>query len=474
MMQDSVALQRYLQRHIEAGLPPPPHHGPHWHNALVIPAYRESAALLQNLTQLPRGMGRTLVILVLNRPDTDRDPQANALLRAAVDGLAMANEQPDKPAIHALNNHSDLYVHDMETPDGPFSEDPFPGGTIPASQGVGLARKTGCDIALKWMAGGAISGEWIHSTDADALLPQDYFRQLDSSDQQAGAAVYPFRHVPGSDQSCNEATALYELRLHHYALGLQYAGSPYAYHTLGSCLAVKAGAYAQVRGFPKRAGGEDFYLLNKLAKLGPVRKLTGNCIELQSRHSRRVPFGTGPAVEKIAGNKYPIEIPLFYHPRCFAALRALLTVIPDLQQTDAKDLPNLLGQQGLEQSLARACNKTLETMGLEAALTHCRRQGKKPEQFLRQFHQWFDAFRSLKFIHAIRDSGWPQQSLAQLLTLQPQLWPIDASTQGEVERLHWCAVRTLHGIYPVNSQWEVESLRLAIRRHWGWLNYQAG
>ena len=454
-MQDSVALQRYLQRHIEAGLPPPPRSGPHWHQALVIPAYRESAALLQNLTRLPPGHGRTLVILVLNRPDTDRDPQTNASLRAAVNELAIASEQPGEPVIHSLNTHTDLYVHDMESPGGTFQGEslrgdhfpggPLPTGSIPAAQGVGLARKTGCDIALKWMAEGAISGEWIHSTDADAVLPPDYFGQLDSGNQRAVAAVFPFRHVPGADQKCNEATALYELRLHHYVLGLEYAGSPYACHTLGSCLAVKAGAYAQVRGFPKRAGGEDFYLLNKLAKLGPVAKLTGHCIELQSRHSRRAPFGTGPAVEKIAANEQPTELPLFYHPRCFAALRALLTAVPDLQHTDAKDLFGLLSRRGLERSLAQASSNAIEAMGLDAALSHCRRQGKSPEQFLRQFHQWFDGFRSLKFIHAIRDAGWPLLPLLQLASLQPQLWPVSAETQ-----------------------WEAESLHLAVRQYWGW------
>ncbi|RLA49001.1 MAG: hypothetical protein DRR04_03485 [Gammaproteobacteria bacterium] len=435
LAQGSVAMQRYLQRHIEGGLPPPPGNGPLWHNALVIPAYREPSATLQHLMRLPRGIERTLVILVLNRPDADPDPLVNASLRVAVGELASTSEQPNKPVIHILNKHADLYVHDMEDS----------GGTIPAAQGVGLARKTGCDIALKWMAEGAISGEWIHSTDADALPPQDYFQQLERCNQQAVAAVYPFRHVRGDEQNRTEATALYELRLHHYVLGLEYAGSPYAYHTLGSCLAVKASAYAQVRGFPKRAGGEDFYLLNKLAKLGPVAKLTGNCIELQSRQSQRVPFGTGPAVEKITRAKHPTELPLFYHPLCFVALRALLATVPDLQHVDAKGLSDLLGRRGLERSLARACSDAIEAMGLEAALTHCRRQGKSPEQFLRQFHQWFDGFRSLKFIHAIRDAGWPQQSLHQLVTLQPRFWSGASNTQREVE-----------------------SLRLAVRRHWGW------
>ena len=48
---------------------------------------------------------------------------------------------------------------------------------------------------------------------------------------------------------------------------MKYARSPYAFHTIGSTMAVSANHYAKVRGFPKREAGEDFYLLNKLAKV---------------------------------------------------------------------------------------------------------------------------------------------------------------------------------------------------------------
>ena len=434
-MENSVALQRYLQRHIESPLPASPQSSNRWHNTLVIPAYRESPGLIQRLRRLGRGKGQTLVILVLNRPDTDHNPQANSALRVAAAALPATHQQPGLPPVYSLNGHTDLYVHDMEEH----------GHLVPASQGVGLARKTGCDIAVKWMSSGAISGRWIHSSDADAGLPPDYFRRIESAGGQAVAAVYPFQHVPGSEPGCDDATRLYELRLHHYVLGLEYAGSPYAHHTLGSCLAVKAEAYTQVRGFPRRAGGEDFYLLNKLVKLGPLAKLQGKCIELESRYSTRVPFGTGPAVEKIGASDHPDELPLFYHPGCFAALRALLRTAPVLWRNTGADLPSLLCAAGLDRSLAQASCSALATMGLAKALSHCQRQGKSQDQFTRQFHQWFDAFRSLKFIHALRDAGWTQQSLGAIATLQPQLWP-DAS---------------------VNTP-AVEDLRSAVNRHWGW------
>lgn len=397
----------------------------------MLPAYREPATLLQQLRLLPSGTGRTLVILVLNRPQSDPDPAANQPLRSVLTALA---GQAEAPQIRALNPTTDLYLHDMEAN----------GDTVPTAQGVGLARKTGCDIALQWMVDGAIDGPWIYSTDADATLPGDYFTKLDNS-ARAVAAVFPFYHQPGHDPDCNQATALYELRLHQYVAGLEYAGSPYAYHSLGSCLAVRAQAYVQVRGFPKRSGGEDFYLLNKLAKLGPVKRLAGECIHLQARYSRRVPFGTGPAVEKISEAGQLSKQQLFYHPQSFLALRATLETAPSLAEQPTRDLHPLLCKQGLDLSLANTTADILIDMGIADALDHCRRQGKSCEQFLRQFHQWFDGFRTLKFIHALREAGWRDQCLSELPTLEPHLWP-NSDAGGQ----------------------DVSGLTAALLNHWHW------
>jgi hypothetical protein len=410
----NVALDRYLQRHIETGLPDSPMPGERWQQALVVPAYREAPAMLERLGRLPPGPGRTLVILVLNRPDSDPDVESNRALREAVRELPPSGNcggAGDGPRITALNRRTDLYCHDMERLQGP----------CPKTQGVGLARKTGFDIALKWLSQEGVRDGWICSTDADAQLPGDYFLRLQET---ADIAIcFPFRHVPGSDPGCNRATALYELRLHHYLLGLEYAGSPYAWHSLGSCLAVRMEAYAQVRGFPRRAGGEDFYLLNKLTKVGRIAVPGGACIALQSRDSQRVPFGTGPAVAKISAAGDPLALSLFYHPRCFEALRAVLDAVPQTWQAPAAELPALLAARGLDATLQRACCGVLETLGIAAALAHCRRQGRTADQFLRQFHQWFDAFRTLKFIHGLRAAGWADQPLAALRQGPPPFWP---------------------------------------------------
>ena len=47
-----------------------------------------------------------------------------------------------------------------------------PGRELPADQGVGLARKIGCDIALGVWAVKALRRAWIHSTDADVSSPR--------------------------------------------------------------------------------------------------------------------------------------------------------------------------------------------------------------------------------------------------------------------------------------------------------------
>ena len=432
-MKNNVALKRYLERHIEPGLPNAPAANKRWQYVLVIPAYNESSKLLQALAQI-QASAKVLVLLVLNRPDSNTDRQTNSALREAITKLDPVDENGAEGYIYRLNNSVELFCYDQEQLNGPN----------PAAQGVGLARKAGCDIALLWHSQGAISSEWICSTDADALLPVDYFSRL----EQAGpsvAAVYPFAHVPGKAENINRATALYEIRLHQYVLGLHYAKSPYAYHTMGSCIAVKGQHYCEVRGYPKRSGGEDFYLLNKLRKLGAISSLAGHCIELQSRVSHRVPFGTGPAVTKIIENNSGDESTLFYHPQCFEVLRAVLAIAEQFQVHEASELPHLLVDQGLHEEIAVAATEILHTMKIAKAISHCRKHGKSKEQFLRQFHQWFDGFKTLKFLHRIRDNSFPMQSLVGASHLQPALFPVS-----------------------INNIKELETLRAAIRQHWQW------
>ena len=154
---------------------------------------------------------------------------------------------------------------------------------------MGLARKLGCDLACRLLMEGKIASEVLCNSDADARLPADYSSQVASAcGERTVALSMPYRHY-ATDPALSRAADTYELYLRHQQSATEQAGSPYAYPALGSTLAVTAPAYCQVRGFPQRNAAEDFYLLNKLAKIGEVRYPTGTAVNLRARLSHRVP-----------------------------------------------------------------------------------------------------------------------------------------------------------------------------------------
>jgi len=398
----------------------PPRHS--YQHCLVIPAYRESAALADKLVNLGEQVENLLIILVLNQPDSVPDKACNKDLRLAL--MLLPRAAGDDQSIPA-QAHSTLLTLSASS-NLLLVERPQP---LPASEGVGLARKLGCDIALALRQAGSIQSRWLHSSDADATLPPDYFAKAEQQGKKCSAIVHPFIHRP-----CLLPMALYELRLHYYVLGLRHAGSPYAFHTLGSCLSVDFEAYQQVRGFPRRAAAEDFYLLNKVAKLGPVSSPAAPLVIIEARHSDRVPFGTGPAVEELSNSSNPLDETLFYHPDSFHALRALL-----------ESVPGLYGCEHALQLIAGALQEyrpaftVLEQLGIEKCLRHCQQQSRSQATFMRHFCQWFDGFRTLKFIHGLRESGWQDLTLRESLEHPHSIWPLaHAGTRDPQQLLREC------------------------------------
>jgi len=397
------AIEKYLQRQAEPESADLTNFPGGFSRALVIPAYRESTNILCRLSELCQQHQGTLVILVLNRPDNDTSAplwrEAFTTLLAPLPILWSAASSP--LSLYPLPRQGSLLLVDRcRTP-------------IPAAAGVGMARKIGNDILCQLIHQGKVQSPWMANTDADARLPADYFGALDLADSGDAARLYPFRHI-FVDNCPKLPTLLYEYSLHYYVAGLSWAGSAYAYHTIGSTLAVNYRHYCQVRGFPKRPAAEDFYLLNKLRKTGPIRSLTAPLIELEARHSSRVPFGTGPAVNAIAGLDDSLQWPL-YHPDSFAYLRSFLQLL------------QLLAAQPI--SVAQACEQLqpaplsavllcqlAEVLKLDRALSHCYRVGDSADKRLRQLQDWFDGFKTLKFVHLLRDKSLGTVNFHQLNT----------------------------------------------------------
>jgi hypothetical protein len=382
-----------------------------WQQVVVIPVCNESTRILR---PLPPGPGRSLMILVVNEAETapSHVSVANREFAAEVHARFRMYWQ-SAPASGLTLYHDTTSSRDVLLVDR-FSD----GHHFPPKGGVGHARKTGADLAAYLVHQRRVCSPWIHCTDADVRLPQRYFTcsaALNKSATQDNAAlVYPFRHTMAEDKTGDEimrVTRLYEYSLRYYVAGLSFAGSPYAFHTIGSTMAVNSTHYARVRGFPRRQAGEDFYLLNKLAKVGSVMQLSAetDCepIDIAARRSDRVPFGTGAAVGKLMELENPAREFQLYHPSVFSLLQRWLGSLPAFWQSRSSNMSTVLSEQVLIGGL--------EELGATRALQHALRQSSDANQFNRQMHTWFDAFRTRKLIHYLRDHHLPSISYQALV-----------------------------------------------------------
>src|SRR5262249_51588811 len=226
---------------------------------------------------------------------------------------------------------------------------------------------------------------------------------------------------------------LYEISLRYYTLGLAWCGSPYAYQAMGSCLAIRPVAYARVHGFPERNATEDFYILNKLAKVGTIVRLAGNPVMLEGRISDRVPIGTGKALSKLVASRRNLSGFRLYHPLAFAHVAAWLRVLATTARSGGR-IELALEQLPRDNPFFRSdlLIEALEKMGAFPAIRQAIERSSEPEAMLRAFHTWFDSFRTLKLIHALRDGGMPSIPYAEALAEAP-FTGLTAATEDDAE-----------------------------------------
>ena len=374
---------------------------------MVVPVVAEPATFVDGFRAALPGAGRILIIVVLNG-------RAGAEDSVHTSNAACFRELRTRFSLQEigrggwLGGDSSMRVLVVDR----FTVN----RRLPARQGVGLARKIGADIALELMAAGRVRQPFIAMTDADAHLPADYFPRMAQVEPDCSAAVFPMWHEPSGRGDIDRGTALYEIRLRYFQRGLEWAHSPYAFHTVGSTMAVHALCYAQVRGVPRRRAGEDFYLLGKLSKLRPVARLRGEPIRLRSRFSDRVPFGTGSESSKLARG----EEPLLYHPECFAAVREVTRGLHRVSEVS--------DHGAIESVLHRlhACPRDfLESQGAPGAWRTLAAQAPTAADRLRRLHGWFDGFRTLKLIHHVRDRGATSLPWQEAIRLAPFMGDVE-------------------------------------------------
>ncbi len=344
-----------------------------WQHVLILPVCGESNNCIETVLKNHQESS-VLLILILNRPlkhpKSDLWSHENELLKASLyENFSYHLNITDE---HILYTHQDFYSVLLLD----FNELPFH-----HNDGVGLARRIGADTACALIAKKIIIEPWIFSTDADVELPHNYFKVI-SDKKDSVALSLPFDHVTNNIVLAKHQ-AIYDFKLKYYQMGVKYIGAAYDYIPLGSTIVVNAEAYAKVRGFPRRSGGEDFYLLNKLAKIGKIEKPVEPVVKIAVRQSDRVPFGTGPAVIKIEQQIDSNTEITFYHPQIFLRLKLW-----------HEEICRYYSNQLLPSD--QVLNKYWK---IKDVLTKAQQNANSETRWQQFIHEWFDAFKILKSVH---------------------------------------------------------------------------
>jgi hypothetical protein len=276
----------------------------------------------------------------------------------------------------------------------------------PKHAGVGLARKIGMDEAVDRLEQVDRPEGVIVCLDADSQVQPNYLVTLERAfqhDDKRTACSIHFEHpLEGKafEPLVYEGIIRYELFLRYYVEGLRFAGYPYAYHTIGSSMAVRSRAYQAESGMNRRKAGEDFYFLHKFTPQPGFFELNDTLVIPSPRPSDKVPFGTGRAIGQWLdreGKGYPA-----YALQSFQELKVLL-----------EDMPRLYTQA--PGTYPPAVASFLDAMGFDEVLPDIRRHVASQAAFEKRFFQWLTPLRALKYVHHSRDQHHPDQPVEQVV-----------------------------------------------------------
>lgn len=373
---------------------------------IVVPAIAES----QNLP-----------VLINSLEQNDDLELANTLLLIVVNNSISSSEEVkidnQKTIAYLKNIKSKLNISyiDASSPRKEMDD---------KTAGVGLARKIGMDLAFTKFDYDSKNKRILICTDADCTVDPDYLfiisREFTNNNYEA--AVVNFAHDISSNDEETKAIICYEIFLRYYVLGLSFANSDYAFHTIGSTMICTPEAYVKVEGMNKRKAAEDFYFLEKLAKIYPIGKINSTFIHPSKRGSWRVPFGTGRSVVRYLSNTR--DEYLLYDPMSFVILKKWLEIFFD---GSLSDFPSLI-------SKAREINPALAEFLIQQNLENFEakvlKKNTSPTEIEKQKPYWFDAFKTLKLIHYLRDATSPNINMFDAIDGLLQLMNI----RNEIER----------------------------------------
>ena len=279
--------------------------------------------------------------------------------------------------------------------------------TASKKAGVGLARKIGLDEGLRRfdVIGKGGSEGILVCLDADCIVANNYVQEIHRffhNYQKLDACSIGFKHRFDEikDESMLQAIVEYELHLRYYIQIQSWIGLPFAYQTVGSAMAIRAGSYAAQGGMPILKAGEDFYFLHKFIANNKCGNLSKSLVFPSGRISDRVPFGTGRAVGEIIEKA---QVLFSYSPKSFEVLKF------DLDQVMYR-YPHF---NDICASVSKESRQFFTKVKLEEKLNECVQHTTDQLTFNKRFYQWFDAFMLMKYVHFLRDEYFPNVSIIE-------------------------------------------------------------
>jgi hypothetical protein len=265
--------------------------------------------------------------------------------------------------------------------------------------GVGVARKTGMDEAIRRFNSINSPDGVILSLDADCIVEKNYlvavYTEFMIRSNKSACSIYFEHPLSGTDYPVNIYTyiTLYELHLRYYLQGLAFSGFPYAFHTVGSAFAVKALPYIKAGGMNKRQAGEDFYFIQKLVTAGGYFNLNTTTVYPSPRSSSRVPFGTGASIGKLDADKSSTLVT--YNILAFKELRVFFELADVFFESDSEELNDCFN------FVPEGLSLFLDKKELFERIVEIKNNTSGLLSFKKRFFGWFNMFRIVKYLNFV-------------------------------------------------------------------------
>ena len=347
---------------------------------MVVPAYNEPDInkLLDSLAKCTEPECSTEVIIVINAPD---DAPAESLENNTktfnnIESWKSENKSCFFRLYAFIIEHSSI-----------------------KGWGVGLARKTGMDEAIRRFNSIDRPDGVILNLDADCTVEKNYFlavsRELLKKSDRSACSIYFEHPLSGIDYpgAIYKYITLYELHLRYYFQGLAYSGFPYVFHTVGSAIAVKALTYIKAGGMNRRQAGEDFYFIQKLVPAGGYFNLNSTVVYPSPRASSRVPFGTGASIGKL--NADQSSTLLTYNTQAFKELARLFEHVDALFECSVQELA------GQYRSLPKGLRLFIDENDWTKKIAEIKSNTSGLLSFRKRFFEWFNMFKIVKYLNNV-------------------------------------------------------------------------